>query len=76
MDPSGPKGVSLLQFADGMVLDLNNPQSTIVGTQLNDYLFGTNGNDMMYGLAGDDTFNGGAGNDTLVGGAGNDFIAA
>ncbi|MBI3561971.1 MAG: putative Ig domain-containing protein [Gammaproteobacteria bacterium] len=71
-DPNGPKALTQFEFADGTVLNLDQLQTIIPGTNQPDYLIGTPGNDTVVGLGGPDYIVGGGGNDTLIGGAGAD----
>jgi Ca2+-binding RTX toxin-like protein len=52
----------------------DNADNVLVGTNLSDTINGLVGNDVLIGLAGNDFLNGGAGNDELLGQAGNDLL--
>lgn len=76
------QGIEEIEFADGVVWDLNdilehtmtyddNIQN-VDGSRYADNLFGDDGDDTIVGFAGDDTLTGGQGADILKGGAGND----
>jgi Ca2+-binding RTX toxin-like protein len=74
-DPNGPRAVSQFEFADGLVLNLDQLQTILVGTNdrnFPDFLEGTSGNDTIVALDGPDRIAGHAGNDTLIGGQGAD----
>ena len=58
----------------GFELDLDETDSILQGTDLNDRIGGLGGNDTLDGTAGDDWLDGGAGADSLMGGDGYDTL--
>lgn len=59
--------------ASGLV-QLDNPNAPISGTNANDEIIGPDGGAVLLGLDGDDRIIGGAGNDVIRGDSGNDYI--
>jgi trimeric autotransporter adhesin len=56
------------------IINGDNADNVLVGTNLGDTISGLGGDDVLLGLAGNDFVNGGAGNDELFGQAGNDLL--
>lgn len=60
-----------------LFIGYNNSSDTVIGGDLDDYIYAGDGNDSLVGNAGNDWLSGGAGADTLEGGTGYDrFIFA
>ena len=70
--------IEQIQFADGTLWDAAaiqaRLQSTLTGTEGNDYLWGSAESNYLQGLGGDDYLNGNEGDDVLVGGTGDDTL--
>lgn len=56
------------------VVNGNNTDNTLRGTELNDTMNGLAGDDLMFGYGGDDGMTGGLGNDVMHSGGGNDLL--
>jgi Ca2+-binding RTX toxin-like protein len=56
------------------IINGDNADNVLSGTNLSDTINGLGGDDVLLGLAGNDFVNGGAGNDELFGQAGNDLL--
>jgi Ca2+-binding RTX toxin-like protein len=66
--------VERIEFADGLVLQGNQLNALMMGTDGNDNMTGSSEADVMQGLSGNDVLQAGAGDDTLDGGAGDDVL--
>jgi Ca2+-binding RTX toxin-like protein len=60
--------------SQGIIVNGNGGDDTLIGSSARDLLFGDDGNDAVNGLGGNDDLFGGIGNDSISGGAGNDYI--
>ena len=74
-----PEGqIEEIAFSDGTVWDATaiqaRIQTSLTGTEFNDYLYGTPQVELIQGLGGDDQIYAQEGNDTLQGGEGNDYL--
>ncbi len=76
-DHSKGFGIEVIEFADGVVIEINNhsvAQTEISGTEGNNTLNGSNFADLINGEAGNDVLEGKQGDDTLTGGTGDDIL--
>ncbi|MBX2861546.1 MAG: hypothetical protein KTR14_09935, partial [Vampirovibrio sp.] len=59
---------------NGQVIEGNNCNNRLIGTDGNDVISGNGGHDLLKGGEGDDIIDGGSGNDVLIGGEGDDTM--